>query len=83
MQCGIDCSTAVEFSTTIMLILLVGRWDFTDAGTVAMLLGKREGESTKRMGKFHLMHNLSGSSVALLGEQALWTSALEARLLTL
>jgi len=54
MQCGIDCSTAVEFNTAIMLVLLVGRWDFTDAGTVAMLVGKREGEYTKRM-KFHLM----------------------------
>jgi hypothetical protein len=78
--CGIDCSTVVEFNTAIMLVLLMRHWDFTGAGAVAVLVGKREGEG---MGKFHLMHNLSGSSVALLGEQALWTCASEARLLTL
>ena len=25
MQCGIDCSTSVEFNTTITLLLLIGR----------------------------------------------------------
>jgi hypothetical protein len=39
----------------------------------ATLVGKREGESAKRTGKFHLVHNLSGSSVSLLSEQASWT----------
>jgi hypothetical protein len=32
MQCGIDCSTVVEFNTTIMLVLLMGRRDFSCAG---------------------------------------------------
>ena len=31
MQCGTDCST-VECNPTIMLVLLMGRWDFTCAG---------------------------------------------------
>ena len=44
MQCGIDCSTAVEFNIAIMLVLLMGCWDFTSAGAVAVLVGKREGE---------------------------------------
>jgi len=44
VQCGIDCSTAVEFNTAIMLVLLMGCWDFTGAGAVAVLVGKQEGE---------------------------------------
>jgi len=83
MQCGTDCSTAVEFNTAIMLVFLMGCWDFTSAGAVAVLVGKGKGESAKRKGKLHLMHNLSGSSLPLLSEQASWTSASETRLLAL
>ena len=32
MQCGIDCSTAVEFNTPIMLVLLMGHCDLSSAG---------------------------------------------------
>jgi hypothetical protein len=42
MQCGTDCSTAVEFNTAIMLVLLMGCRDFTGAGAVAVLVGKGE-----------------------------------------
>jgi hypothetical protein len=36
MQCAIDCSTAVEFNTAIMLVLLMGHWDFTGAGAITV-----------------------------------------------
>jgi hypothetical protein len=40
MQCGIDCSTAVVFNTAIMLVLLMGCWEFTGAGAIAVLVVK-------------------------------------------
>jgi hypothetical protein len=45
-QCGIDSSTAVEFNTTIMPILLMGCCDFISAGAVAV--GGRTGKRARR-----------------------------------